>query len=160
MLLVIKDIIGRPEIVFFWNPWRRRVKLIITKDEGHFFMSEGFKSLFGFEHIGPYKKGSHYATNAFDLNGSLRMLYVYCDIASFTLVGDTKVPLLRVCDTEGKYGQTIQRTFTHPHYVPLGRNEFETIEINIYNELGQPVPFEFGKAVVTLHFRRKNKLLL
>jgi hypothetical protein len=160
MLHVFNDIIGQPTIVFFWNPWQRRVKLVITQDEGRFYMSEGFRKLFGFESQGPYKKGPHYANRTFDMNGGLRMLYVYCDIASFTLVGDTKVPLLRVCDTDGKYGLTVQKTFTHPHYVPLGRREFETIEININNELGQPVAFEFGKAVVTLHFRRKNKLIL
>jgi len=78
---------------------------------------------------------------------------------SYSLVGDTKVPLLRVVDTQGTYGQMVSATFTHPHYVPVARSDLETIEINISNELGKPVPFEFGKLVVTLHFRRKNKLI-
>ena len=100
------------------------------------------------------------ATHTFDLKNSILFLYVYSDIVSYSVVGDTKVPLLRVCDTEGEYGHMVKALFTHPYYVPIARNDFDTVEININTELGVPVPFEFGKSVVILHFRRKNKLLL
>jgi hypothetical protein len=104
--------------------------------------------------------GKYYSTPGLDMQSHLRLMYVYCDIASYTFVGDVKAPLLRVCDTEGEYGQNVRMIFTHPHYIPLGRTSFDTLEINIKDELGRSMPFEFGKAVVTLHFRRKNKLLL
>jgi len=41
-------------------------------------------------------------------------------------------------------------TFTNPQYIPVARRDFQTIEININNELGQPVPFKFGMSVITL----------
>jgi hypothetical protein len=147
-------------LTFTWNPTTRKVSLRIRYDHAPLVMSDAFKTLFGFDTDGPYTKGTHVAAHTFDLNDSIHFLYVYSDIVSYSVVGDTKVPLLRVCDTEGEYGRMVKAIFTHPYYVPIDRNDFDTIEININTELGTPVPFEFGKSVVTLHFRRKNKLLL
>ncbi len=161
LLNVINEKIGMQHLILFkWNPWLRKVRLFILRNEGELFMSPDFQSLFGFEISGPYRVGKYTALHTFDLYSSLRLLYVYSDMASYSLVGDTRVPLLRVCDSEGEYGQMVQKTFTHPHYIPLVRNNFDTIEININNELGKSVPFQFGKSVVTLHFRRKNKLMI
>ena len=95
---------------------------------------------------------------SFDVNRGLNLMYVYCDVAAHTVVGDTKTPLLRVCNVTGKHGEIVRRTYIQPHYVPVGRREFDSIEIAINNELGRPMPFEYGKSVVTLHFRRKFKL--
>lgn len=94
------------------------------------------------------------AERAFDANRGLNLVYVYCDAASHAIVGDTKTPLLRVCNVAGKHGDVVRHTYDRPHYVPVGRREFDTIEIGINNELGEPIPFEFGKSIVTLHFRR------
>ena len=95
------------------------------------------------------------AERAFDVNRGLNLMYVYCDVASHAIVGDTKTPLLRVCNVAGKHGEVVRHSYDQPHYVPVGRREFDTIEIAINNELGEPMPFEYGKSVVTLHFRRR-----
>jgi hypothetical protein len=55
------------------------------------------------------------ATDVFELNRSLNFIYVYCDVASYLIVGDTKVSFLRVCSINGKHGELICTTFTHPH---------------------------------------------
>lgn len=94
------------------------------------------------------------AATAFDANRGLNLVYVYCDVASHVIVGDAKTPLLRVCNVAGRHGEIVRNIYERPHYVPIGRREFDTIEININNERGEPVPFEFGKSMVTLHFRR------
>ena len=94
------------------------------------------------------------ASNVFDPNRGLNLIYVYCNVAAHTIVGDMKTPLLRVCNVTGKPGDIVRHTYNHLHYVPVGRREFDTIEIAINNELGEPMPFEYGKSVVTLHFRR------
>jgi hypothetical protein len=93
------------------------------------------------------------ADRAFDANRGLNLMYVYCDVASHTVVGDTKTPLLRVRNVTGKHGDVDRHTYDQPHYVLVGRREFDTIEIAINNELGEPMPFQFGKSMVTLHFR-------
>ena len=42
------------------------------------------------------KEPQRIADRAFDLNAGLALMYVYCDIAGYTIVGDTKAPLLCV----------------------------------------------------------------
>jgi hypothetical protein len=98
------------------------------------------------------------AQQAFDVNRGLNLLYVFCDVATHTIVGDPKTPLLRTCNVTGKHGEFVRHTYVQPHYVPVGRREFDSIEITINNELGKLIPSEYGKSVVTLHFRRKRVL--
>ncbi|HSN23965.1 MAG TPA: hypothetical protein VLS45_07330 [Methylomicrobium sp.] len=106
------------------------------------------------------KEPNRIADRVFELNGGVSLIYVYCDIAGYTIVGDTKAPLLRVCNVKGKHGDIVRITYDQPHYVPLSRRDFDTVEIHINNELGQPMPFEFGKSVVTLHFQRRHEKAL
>jgi hypothetical protein len=42
------------------------------------------------------------------------------------------------------------------HYIPVARNNIDTIEIDIRNHLGDPVNFTKGEVVVKLHFKRKS----
>jgi len=79
------------------------MRLNVTGNEGEvFYMSERFKDLFGFENVGPYPNGVYTAENTFNVNNISHLVYVYCDIASFTPVGHVKSPLLRVCSVSGK----------------------------------------------------------
>jgi hypothetical protein len=60
---------------------------------------------------------------------------------------------------EGQRGSMVAKTFLQAQYLPVSRREFETIDIQINNEIGIPMLFMIGKVVVTLHFRRVNKYL-
>ena len=122
-------------------------------------MSDALKTKLGFCKNGPYSRGWLWANETFDLHAGQRLMYVYCDIASFVPIGNTKSPLLRVCNVNGSYGEIVRVTFDRPFYVPVSRRQFDTILVDIRNELGQPMPFEFGKSVVTLHFRCRHDLL-
>ena len=99
------------------------------------------------------------ATNPVDLNQNLDLIFVYCDIASHQCVGDIKAPLLRVVNVSGRHRSLFRNVYTHPIYVPVERRDFDSIQISLYSQTGQPIPFQFGKSVVTLHFRRKHSLL-
>ena len=88
-----------------------------------------------------------------DPNRGFNSLYVYCDAAEAIPVGDIKAPLLRVVDAAGNFGDLIHRLYTTPQYVPISTKEFNTLEIDIRNDTGRPVPFEFGKVVAILNFR-------
>ena len=83
-------------------------------------------------------------------------MYVYTDIVDAQFVGDVKVPLLRIVNTEGEYGNTVHASFRNLQYVPVKVNSFETIEVNIKNDQNENVSFEFGKSIATLHFRQKR----
>jgi hypothetical protein len=95
------------------------------------------------------------ANETFDAHRGLNLMYIYCDVASYAIVGDTKTPLLRVCNVAGKHGEFVRLVYAQPHYVPVGRREFNSIEIAINDELGKPMPFQYGKLVIVLHFRRR-----
>ena len=98
----------------------------------------------------------HKGKVAVDPNRGFKSLYVYCDAAEAIPVGDIKAPLLRVVDAAGNFGDTIHRLYATPQYVPVSKNEFNTVEIDIRDDTGRPVPFEFGKVIATLHFRRSG----
>ena len=87
---------------------------------------------------------------------SFHDLYVYCDIIQSQYVGDALVPLLRIVPVEGKDGQRISKSFVCPQYVPVSRKQFESIEVNIKRDTGETVPFEFGRVLLTLHFRQSR----
>ena len=72
------------------------------------------------------------------------------------MVGDTESPLLQVVSTMNSTNDYIEKFFTSPHYVPLARNNLETVEIDIRSDLGKPIQFQSGKVIVKLHFRKRS----
>jgi len=85
-------------------------------------------------------------------------LFVYCDICEPYIIGDVQSPLLRIVanDTRNDYAfaSTRIKHFSPAQYVSLRQLCFRTIEIDIRDQLGESIPFEFGTLTVTLHFRR------
>ena len=83
-------------------------------------------------------------------------LYVYCDIVEAHAVGHTKVPLLRVVNVEGKYGDDISAIFTNIYYHPVKQRYFDTLEVDIRDSIGRSIPFVRGNVITTLHFRLRR----
>jgi hypothetical protein len=120
-------------------------------------LSSDLLEFLGFRRKMMMKKDVDYlAPMEFDLNRGLRLMYVYCDVAADVAVGDAMAPLMRVSNVHGEHGRNVRVTYPRPHYVPVRRREFDTIGISINNELGKPMPFDFGRTVITLHFRRRR----
>lgn len=107
-----------------------------------------------FEFIGPtYYEGevSPY------IRRGITSMYVYCDVIEPNIVGDSKVQLLRALPvSDDLEAVTAHSIFVNPIYVPLQKKHFGTIEINIMSDTGATVPFDIGKSVVVLHFRRSS----
>ena len=91
------------------------------------------------------------------LYGSIKSLYVYCNIIKPVIVGDREVPLIRRVEipSEKSFGQTVELIYTRPHYYPLVYHEFESIEIDIKDDTDKTVQFAFGRVALTLNFRKK-----
>ena len=67
--------------------------------------------------------------------------------------------MLRALSVSGSHGATVCDRFTKIHYVPVLYSHFHSIEMDIRNDTGRRVPFEYGRVTVTLHFRwRKTGL--
>lgn len=96
------------------------------------------------------------ASRVCDLKRGFYSLFVYCDVAEHSVVGDRKVPLLRVVNAEGKEGSMVNRIFQTVLYVPVQRKQFDAIEIDIRDDAGRPVRFQRGRVIATIHFRLKK----
>ena len=85
-------------------------------------------------------------------------LYVYCDIIRPAFVGDTLTHLLRYVEIppNSSYGDQIVLSYPDTHYIPLLIKDIKTIEIDIKDEYGNSFPFEYGRSIIILHFRKKQ----
>lgn len=81
-------------------------------------------------------------------------MYIHCDVAPHAIVGGAKTPLLLICNVIKIFSKVVRNTYDRSHYVPVGSREFDLIEISINNGLDESIPLEFGKSIVTIHFRR------
>ena len=100
----------------------------------------------------------HRGESAIDID-PIHSLYVYCDLIEPRVVGDVLAPLLRIVPVTGKHGETVMKSYENVHYIPLQRRAFENVEIDIRDRAGKSVPFERGTLNVTLHFRRRRRVL-
>ena len=95
------------------------------------------------------------ANSVVDLRRGFESLYVYSSMVEPCVVGDKIVPLLRIVPITGQHGEMVTTRFEHVQNIPVMSREFGTIETEIWDDTGRPVPFERGKVTVTLHFRRR-----
>lgn len=93
-----------------------------------------------------------------DVHASLPThMYVYCDLVEPQLVGDTVAPLLKIVNIDTRnymYGGRKIEHFNDPHYVPVIKSTFESVEIDLRDNAGRHLPFRFGTSCMKLHLRR------
>ena len=94
------------------------------------------------------------ASSIVDLRRGFESLYVYSSIVELRIVGDKIAPLLRIVPITRRHGEMVTTRFDHVQSIPVLSLEFGSIETEIRDDTGRPVPFERGKVTVTLHFRR------
>ena len=90
-----------------------------------------------------------------DVNRGLRSLFIHCDIVQSQLVGDLQVPLLRTVAVRGQTEDVVAESFSNIHYMRIERSTFQEIEVHITDDVGRRVPFQHGRVLVKLHFKRK-----
>ena len=87
-------------------------------------------------------------------------LFVYTNIVRDSYVGDTLTPLLRTVQNTSPKDAYITQSFLHNIYIPVKTNYIPTIEILLADDTGHNIAFEYGKTIVTLHFRKRQPILL
>ena len=105
-----------------------------------------------------FPRGPHRGRTAINAD-PIYSLYIYSDLVEPRVVGDVMAPLVRIVPVLGKHGENIMKSYENVHYIPLQRRSFETVEIDIKDRTGKTVPFERGTLNVTLHFRRRRRVL-
>ena len=149
-------------IRFTHNSWNETVEIDMLSCS-KITMTDDLADILGFNKTSlPFRNNSTDIRICFrsdrmcDIDFGRHSLYVYCDILEYVPVGDTMAPLLRTIDVTSANKIIIHKSFDRPRYVPLQKLQFETLEVDIRDGFGNPVPFESGTLIVTLHFRRAN----
>ena len=141
------------DIKLSYDTLNRKITIHLQNNAEFSFSDIG--TMLGFTAEQPISKTTTAEREA-DLEQGFHDLFIYCDMIQAQYVGDALVPLLRIVLVEGSDGQRISKSFLRPQYVPVSRKQFETIEVNIKRDTGESVPFEFGKVLLTLHFRQSK----
>ncbi len=146
-----------PLKVTFRPPFASRMgmRVVLSDDVSSLEFSPDLAGILGFD--ADVKYSGHWSIlgqRAVDMYGSLGLLYVYCDLAEYVLVGDTKAPLLRIVDRPSDIKGIEHRIMNPVQYVPLQKKCFDTVTVSIMLDSGTPVPFLAGKTVAVLEFRR------
>ncbi|KAJ8019316.1 hypothetical protein HOLleu_42158 [Holothuria leucospilota] len=89
-------------------------------------------------------------------NANIHNPLVYCDIVEPSVLGHVKVPLLRVINVNGNYGETKRDIFHHIFYHPIKQKYIDKIEIDVKDNTGCKIPFVFGNMIAILHFRLRK----
>lgn len=117
--------------------------------------------ILGFDKATVLQPGVNTAEYNVDISGAETSFFVYCNIVEPQFVGNSLKQLLRAVPiTAGPLGGTIHKEFITAHYIGVLANEFDTLEIEIRNDFGKLIDFQFGKVIAKLHFRRKPLLNL
>ena len=143
----------KTDVSFTYDELSRKVTIHLQNNNHIVFNEIGL--MLGFP-SGELIEKTSTAKNEFDLDFGFHNLFVYCDIVQPQTVGDAQVPLLRVVPVEGNDGDRITRSFMSPQYLPVSKKEFDAMEVNIKRDTGKKVPFESGRVLLTLHFRRAS----
>jgi hypothetical protein len=103
-----------------------------------------------------YKNMNFEAFYPVEISAGYHTLYVYSNIVYPSYIGDTCAQLLRVVEVpkDASFGEQCVIRYENPQYRPLLLNEINNIEISIKDDNGELIPFKFGRAIVTLHFKK------
>ena len=146
------------DIWLTYNQLTRKMTVHV-RNKARLVLTGRFASMVGFD-----KKELEIAKNTeaplpVDLEAGFHAMYLYTDIVEPQLVGDSKVSLLKVVKCSGEFGDNVSVNFPNLQYVPVNVKSFETVEIDVKDDTQEKVPFEFGKVIVTLHFRQRRSPL-
>jgi hypothetical protein len=89
------------------------------------------------------------------IKNASEIVYLYCDLCEYSLVGDSLVPCLRPVVLSPGGRPTVTR-YENIHYIPVQGNRFATIEILVADDLGNQVEFKDGLTFVTIHLRPRK----
>ena len=95
-----------------------------------------------------------------EMRGGYHTLFLYSDLVKPSLVGDKYAQILGTISVpnDAKFGDQCVISYTNPIHFPLHVKSFQNISLELRDDAGVLIPFQFGRTIVTLHFKRDEKL--
>ncbi|GIY70273.1 uncharacterized protein CDAR_248041 [Caerostris darwini] len=115
---------------------------------------EKLKDLLGFDRR-TFGQGDYKSVYAIELRAGITEVYVYCDIVSASLVGDSAASILKIIPVANEHNDQIVKYFSVPLYFRVKKQFFDVIEIEMRTSSGTPIKFISGKTNLVLSFRKK-----
>ena len=97
---------------------------------------------------GSYKANLHRETN----------ILVYCNIVQPQIVGDVLLPLVGIVPYQ-KTSESYDETFyavENIYYIPVQTKAFQNVKVHLRSSTEEFIPFEHGRAAITLHVKPLN----
>lgn len=154
----LTEMFGDRTIKFEYNQASRRASISTYQNKSRLWLSDGLLRILACPQD-IRNEGQFEASRTMNVDQNVKSIFVYTDLVQPRPVGDVVVPLLRCLPPVDKKKDTMHYIFEKPHYIPLARPQFDTVELLLTNDKGEPIPFEDGHSIVTLHFRRKRLLM-
>ncbi len=146
---------GQDSVKFDYDPLTKRVTISVKDEVSFIQMDPKLTYALGFTES-TISTGKSVAKYPPDVRVGIKSLYVYLDIIEHQMVGGVKTPLLRIVPITGSYGDDTVMNYTNLHYCNVLTKQFDSLEISINDQTGNPMPFSFGSIVVKLHFKRSG----
>jgi hypothetical protein len=157
---VINDMdICQKKLAMFYDSLSRRVGVSMNAKGMQFFFSPKLYKMLGYKPDTPYVTANSAAPYPPSMFHTIpTQLFVYCDLVEPQLVGDSKSSLLRVVGMDYELdslnnGKLFTKIYDTPDYLPLLKNSFDTIGIDIRTYEDRPVPFHSGPSMVKVRIR-------
>lgn len=87
-------------------------------------------------------------------------IFVYIDVVEPQIISDSSSQVVRIVKTHDNQkthaGGIIVREFVHRNYLPLIKNRFQSIQVELRDTTGKFIPFSFGTSSASLHFKRSS----
>lgn len=78
-------------------------------------------------------------------------IWVHADFVEATPIGSDYQPLLAICP----YKSSGIHHFSNPIYIPIRERDAYFLELQLKTDVGQLYPFEHGRTVAVLQFKRE-----
>ena len=145
------------------------LEIILRDEDTELLLDTGFARILGInlnekEYLRMYESGIYKFHNSRPKSASTRPAFfnVYSDIITPLIFSDVMAPNLRTIaiPSESSVDKSVSTNFTLLDYHKVSLRNFQSIEINLRDGAGNPVPFDYGLVYLRLHFRpRGNKKL-
>ncbi|GIY44418.1 uncharacterized protein CDAR_249281 [Caerostris darwini] len=101
---------------------------------------EKLKDLLGFDRR-TFGQGDYKSEYAIELRAGMTEVYVYCNIVSASLVGDSAASILKIIPVANEHNDQIVKYFSVPLYFRVKKQFFDVIEIEMRTSSGTPIKF-------------------
>lgn len=138
-----------------FDEYLNRLKVIkLTQNDFLMTIYDDLSHILGFIVDNKFSNNDVLASHGPNLRRGIHSIFIYCDVCEETMVGEGKSQLLRVVNfNRQNYNDSVNIIYNDPNYIPVTKTFINNIEIKLCDDMGNFIPFEEGKTILTLHFK-------